>query len=112
MPTVLRRGLEDDVVGLLEPHDLKVRDVTTWVVHAGGPRILDAVRESLDLDPEALAVSRAVLAATGNLSSASVLHVLAATLDDAPAPGSIGVLLAFGPGVACEMVLIRWPDAD
>lgn len=110
VPTVLRRGLEDDVVALLEPHDLKVRDVTTWVVHAGGPRILDAVRESLDLDPEALAVSRAVLAATGNLSSASVLHVLAATLDDAPAPGSIGVLLAFGPGVACEMVLLRWPD--
>ena len=112
VPTVLRRGLEDDVVALLELHDLKTRDVTTWVVHAGGSRILDAVRESLDLDPQALAVSRAVLAATGNLSSASALHVLAATLDDLPAPGSIGVLLAFGPGVACEMVLLRWPDDD
>lgn len=111
MPSVVRSHLEDDVVALLEPHDLKVRDVGTWVVHAGGPKILDAVQEALDLDADALAHSRAGLEAVGNLSSVSVLHVLAATLDDAPEPGALGVMLAFGPGVGCELVLLRWPEA-
>ena len=108
MPSVVRAHLEDDVRALLEPHDLKVRDVAAWVVHAGGPRILDAVQEALDLDPEALDGSRASLAAVGNLSSASVLHVLAGTMADPPPPGSHGVMVAFGPGVSCELVLLRW----
>lgn len=114
LPDVLRAGLADDVGVLLEAHDLKVRDVTTWVVHAGGPRILDAVRDALDLDDAALAVSRGSLADVGNLSSASVLHVLDRTLTPPvgpPAPGSTGVLMAFGPGVGAEYVLLHWPEA-
>lgn len=112
VPSEIRAHLEDDVVALLEPHDLKVRDVTAWVVHAGGPRILDAVQETLDLDPEALALSRDSLARVGNLSSSSVLHVLADTLAGDPEPGAVGVLLAFGPGVGCELVLVRWPGGS
>lgn len=116
LPDVIRTGLADDVGLLLEEHDLKVRDVGTWVVHAGGPRILDAVRDALDLDDAALAVSRGSLADVGNLSSASVLHVLGRTLSPpsggpAPAPGSTGVLMAFGPGVGAEYVLLHWPEA-
>ncbi|MBX9246791.1 type III polyketide synthase [Actinotalea ferrariae] len=111
LPEVLRSGLADDVGALLEEYDLKVRDVGAWVVHAGGPRILDAVRDALDLDESALAVSRRSLAEVGNLSSASVLHVLHGTLDAPPPPGSWGVLMAFGPGVGAEYVLLHWPEA-
>lgn len=110
LPDVLRAGLADDVGALLEERDLKVRDVTTWVVHAGGPRILDAVRDALDLDDAAVGVSRQSLADVGNLSSASVLHVLDRTLADPPPPGSTGVLMAFGPGVGAEYVLLQWPE--
>ena len=109
LPDVIARYLADDVAALLEPYDLKPRDVATWVVHAGGPRILDAVAASLDLDAPALDVSRWSLAAVGNLSSASVLHVLAQTIAQGPAPGGDGVLMAFGPGVSAELVLLRWP---
>lgn len=109
LPDVIATRLADDVAALLEPHDLKARDVATWVVHAGGPKILDAVQEALDLEADALAVSRASLAAVGNLSSASVLHVLAGTLAaPPPPPGSAGVLLAFGPGITAELVLLTW----
>lgn len=109
LPDVLGAGVADDVGALLVERDLKVRDVTTWVVHAGGPRILDAVRDALDLEEAALAVSRGSLADVGNLSSASVLHVLDRTLADPPPPGSTGVLMAFGPGVGAEYVLLSWP---
>ncbi|HEY3436691.1 MAG TPA: 3-oxoacyl-[acyl-carrier-protein] synthase III C-terminal domain-containing protein [Actinotalea sp.] len=105
---VIRTHLADDVTRLLEPHDLKARDITTWVVHAGGPRIIDAVQEALDLDATALVRTRESLAEVGNLSSVSVLDVLARTLDaPRPAAGHM-VLLAFGPGVSAELVLLRW----
>ena len=108
LPSLIRSHLADDVRALLEPHDLKPRDVTAWVVHAGGPRILEAVRDSLDLDADALAASVGVLARTGNLSSASVLHVLDAAMRTPREPGDWGVAVAFGPGVGAELVLLRW----
>ena len=110
LPDVIAAHLADDVQALLDRHDLKVRDVGAWVVHAGGPRILDTVQEVLDLDSDALQASRDSLAAVGNLSSSSVLHVLAATMSPGPEPGTVGVLLAFGPGVSAELVLLRWPE--
>lgn len=108
LPGVIEQNLADDVRALLEPHDLKARDVGVWVVHAGGPRIVDAVRDALDLDDEAVAPTRGVLARTGNLSSASVLHVLADAMDRPHDPGTWGVALAFGPGVGAELALLRW----
>ncbi|WP_079572268.1 type III polyketide synthase [Krasilnikoviella flava] len=111
LPQLLRAHLAGDVKDLLAHHGLEPGDVGTWVVHAGGPKIVDAVRDALDLTEDALARTRATLAAQGNLSSSSVLHVLAATLDDgAPPPGGWAVLMAFGPGVAVELVLLRGRD--
>ncbi|MFI2103620.1 type III polyketide synthase [Isoptericola sp. NPDC019693] len=108
LPQLLRAHLAGDVKDLLAAHGLEPADVGTWVVHAGGPKIVDAVRDALDLPEEALVRTRATLAAEGNLSSSSVLHVLAATLDDgAPPPGGWAVLMAFGPGVGVELVLLR-----
>ncbi|AEG44277.1 type III polyketide synthase [Isoptericola variabilis] len=108
LPDLVRSHLLADVKGLLAEHGLAPADVPTWVVHAGGPRVLDAVRDALGLAEEDLRHSREHLADAGNLSSASVLHVLARTLEatDAP-PGSPAVLMAFGPGVSTELVLLR-----
>ena len=53
------------------------------------------------------------LARIGNLSSASVLHVLADTLRERPPrPGSYGIVLAMGPGFCSELVLVRATDAS
>lgn len=76
------------------------RTVDRWAVHAGGRSILDAVEQSLDLGPEALAASRAVLRDHGNMSSATLMFVLE-RLMAGPAVGQ-GVALAFGPGLAAE----------
>lgn len=106
---VVEEHLGDDVRGFLEKHELKVADVDTWVAHPGGPKVLDAMARTLGLADGALDVTWQSLAETGNLSSASVLHVLARTLDAGTAvPGSPGMLLAMGPGFCAEMVLLRW----
>ncbi|MEU9882006.1 type III polyketide synthase [Streptomyces phaeochromogenes] len=109
VPDVVRRYLADDVEGFLGDHGIKPKDVTAWVCHPGGPKVLDAVTEALDLPEGALDVTWRHLADVGNLSSSSVLHVLRDTLAERrPPPGTPGVLLAMGPGFACELVLLRW----
>ncbi|MCC9707403.1 type III polyketide synthase [Streptomyces sp. MNU76] len=109
VPDVVRGYLADDVGGFLGDHGIKPNDVTAWVCHPGGPKVLEAVTEALGLPEEALDVTWRHLADVGNLSSSSVLHVLRDTLAERrPPPGTPGVLLAMGPGFACELVLLRW----
>ncbi|ROQ63445.1 isopalmitoylresorcinol synthase [Streptomyces sp. 840.1] len=109
VPDVVRRYLADDVRGFLAEHGLKPKDVAHWVCHPGGPKVLEAVSEVLSLPDGALDVTWNSLAEVGNLSSASVLHVLRDTLEQRrPEPGSPGLLLAMGPGFCCELVLLRW----
>lgn len=74
--------------------------VNQWAVHAGGRSILDAVERSLDLPHDALSASRAVLSDNGNMSSSTLMFVLARLLEG-PSVGQ-GVALAFGPGLAAE----------
>ncbi len=83
------------------------RSVDAWAVHAGGRSILDAVEAALDLAPETLAASRSVLADFGNMSSATLMFVLARLFADRPARG---VALAFGPGLAAEGLRFGWTD--
>ncbi|MFF2536337.1 type III polyketide synthase [Streptomyces cyaneofuscatus] len=109
VPDVVRQYLADDVREFLDEHGLKPKDIAHWVCHPGGPKVLEAVTEVLDLREGALDVTWRSLADVGNLSSASVLHVLRDTIEHRrPEPGTPGLLLAMGPGFCCELVLLRW----
>ncbi|MEV0592810.1 type III polyketide synthase [Nonomuraea cavernae] len=109
VPDVVRRYLADDVHGFLADHGLTTQDITAWVCHPGGPKVLEAVAETLALPAGALDLTWRSLAANGNLSSASVLDVLGDTLAlRPPEPGTYGLLVAMGPGFCSELVLLRW----
>jgi alkylresorcinol/alkylpyrone synthase len=106
---VVERRLGESVTGFLAEHGLTVDDIGTWICHPGGPKVLDAAQRALKLPAEALATSRRSLAQAGNMSSASVLHILELTVaDNAPAVGSFGVMIGLGPGVSAELILLRW----
>ncbi|MFC3982152.1 type III polyketide synthase [Streptosporangium jomthongense] len=109
VPDVVRTYLADDVDGFLADHGLTRDDITAWVCHPGGPKVLDAVAETLGLPQDALELTWRSLASVGNLSSSSVLHVLRDTLALRPPPaGTPGLLIAMGPGFCSELVLLRW----
>jgi alkylresorcinol/alkylpyrone synthase len=111
VPAVIGRYVREDVDGFLADHGLTRADIGWWVCHPGGPKVIDALVTALDLEPDAVALTRRSLAQIGNLSSASVLHVLEDTLRDRPpAPGSHGLLMAMGPGFCSELVLLRAAD--
>jgi alkylresorcinol/alkylpyrone synthase len=109
VPEMVRRHLRRDVDGFLAEQGLTRADITSWVAHPGGPKVLETMQEVLELPAEALAVTWRSLREVGNLSSTSVLLVLEETMaHHRPPPGSLGLLLAMGPGFCAELVLLRW----
>ncbi len=109
LPELVRLHVGAEVETFLAEHDLKPGDLTAWICHPGGPKVLDAIADRLGLADTALELSRRSLAAVGNLSSASVLHILRDTLAlRPPPPGSHGLMLALGPGFCSELTLLRW----
>jgi alkylresorcinol/alkylpyrone synthase len=108
LPTLIERYLADDVNNFLAMHGLTKDDIGAWVGHPGGPKVIDAITKSVGLPPEALELTWRSLGEIGNLSSASVLHILRDTIAKPPPSGSPGLLLAMGPGFSSEMVLLRW----
>lgn len=112
VPAIVGRYIGEDVDGFLADKGLCRADIGWWVCHPGGPKVIDALRDSLGLTDHDVALTRDSLARIGNLSSASVLHVLADTLRDRPPePGSHGLLMAMGPGFCSELVLLRVTSA-
>jgi alkylresorcinol/alkylpyrone synthase len=108
VPAVVERYLADDVTGFLASHGLETGDVGAWVSHPGGPKVIEAITATLGLPDNALELTWRSLAEVGNLSSASVLHVLRDTMVKRPPAESPGVLMAMGPGFCSELVLLRW----
>jgi alkylresorcinol/alkylpyrone synthase len=106
---VIEKRLADDVDDFLASQGMSRSQIGSWIIHTGGPKILDAITRALQLPPDALAPSWECLRRVGNLSSASVLVVLEDILQHRrPAPGTYSVLAAMGPGFCSEFVLLRW----
>jgi alkylresorcinol/alkylpyrone synthase len=108
VPKVVERYLGEGVTTFLADHDLTIGDIGAWVSHPGGPKVIEAITATLGLPEDALELTWRSLAEVGNLSSASVLHVLRDTIAKRPPAGSPGMLMAMGPGFCSELVLLRW----
>jgi alkylresorcinol/alkylpyrone synthase len=109
VPTVVRENLGRDVDHFLELQGLTRADIGSWIMHTGGPKVLEATAEALDLKNDELSVSWEALRRVGNLSSASVLIVLDEVMKHQhPAPGTRSILAAMGPGFCAEILLLEW----
>jgi alkylresorcinol/alkylpyrone synthase len=109
VPDMVRQHLAADVDHFLADLDLTRQDIGTWIMHTGGPKVLQATQEVLGLRPNALEASWQSLAKVGNLSSASVLLVLQDFMHNRrPASGTLSILAAMGPGFCSEVVLLEW----
>lgn len=100
VPERVARALRPFVLSLLRDAGLGPERLAGCIaaIHPGGPRILDGVQATLELRPEQLTVSRAVLRERGNMSSATLPHIWQRIVGTA-APGTLVLSLAFGPGL-------------
>ncbi len=110
VPAFLEGKVRPLVAALCEANGVAPEQLSFAALHPGGRRILDNLERELGLGPEVTDESRAVLREHGNMSSATVLFVLERLLRrrPSPAPGSLGLLAAFGPGFSAELALLRW----
>jgi alkylresorcinol/alkylpyrone synthase len=105
----VRREVVPLVDGFLCRRGLQRSALSHFVLHPGGRRVIEVMAERLQLGPDDLAATEAVLAAHGNMSSVTVLFVLDEVLRSrAPRPGSLGLLGAFGPGFGAELALVEF----
>src|SRR5580698_2638253 len=109
VPTVVRENLGRDVDTFLDQHGMTRDQVDSWIMHPGGPKVLEAVADALGLHDGELQLSWDALQRVGNLSSASVLVVLDEVMNRRrPQPGARSILAAMGPGFCSEMLLLEW----
>ncbi|MEU2432455.1 type III polyketide synthase [Streptomyces sp. NPDC007861] len=112
--------LDKRVPGTMEPlapalkelaadHGWDATALDFYIIHAGGPRILDDLSMFLGVEPEAFRFSRATLTEYGNIASAVVLDALRRLFEEGSTEHSAkGILAGFGPGITAEMSLGRW----
>ncbi|MBZ4321576.1 type III polyketide synthase [Streptomyces huiliensis] len=94
---------------LVETHSWDVGELDFYIVHAGGPRILDDLSKYLGVAPDEFRYSRATLTEYGNIASAVVLDGLRRLFEDRPLRrGAQGVIAGFGPGITAELAVGSW----
>src|SRR5579863_2110019 len=109
VPNLIRKNLGQDVDAFLADNGRHRSDLKSFVLHTGGPKVLDASAEALGLRNGELDASWECLRKVGNLSSASVLCVLEDVMKNRrPEPGTLGLLAAMGPGFCSELLLLQW----
>jgi len=108
IPTMVETKIRPEVMKFLRDHELSEQNITRYIAHPGGMKVLKAYEQALTLPSQALRHSRTVLRTYGNMSSSTVLYVLEKELEDAHQADEYGLLLALGPGFSSEQVLLRW----
>ena len=104
VPDAIAKTLKPWLSDWLLKYGLDQNIIQNWAIHPGGPRILQACAEALELQEDQLATSRFILSEYGNMSSATVLFVL----HHMQQQECIGptLALAFGPGLCAEVALL------
>lgn len=109
VPDLIRSQVKRLVDSLIVRNGLGRDQLSFFVLHPGGKKVLGYLEQELGLSRDATQPSWDVLRDYGNLSSASVLFVLHEWLTcRRPAAGEIGLMAAFGPGFSSEMLLLQW----
>ena len=107
VPDIVRRELPGAVQGVCRAAGIRQADLSFVAAHPGGPKVLQAMEQALDMMHGALHLSWESLARYGNMSSVSVLFVLEHILKDLPTPDALGLMIAMGPAFCAELALLR-----
>jgi len=109
VPDTVVKNLGGDVDEFLAEQGYRRGDIQSWIMHTGGPKVLEATATALDLTEKDLEASWECLRKVGNISSTSVLLVLEDVYRHRrPEPGALSILAAMGPGFCAELLLLRW----
>jgi alkylresorcinol/alkylpyrone synthase len=108
IPALVKEHVGKNIDDFLSKNKITRNDVSYYIAHPGGPKVLDALCETMGLSKDKLAISWDSLSNYGNTSATSVINVLEQTILTADiAPNSLGILMAMGPAFSLELSLVR-----
>ncbi|GAA4716256.1 type III polyketide synthase [Brevibacillus fulvus] len=107
IPTLVRQKMGQNVEQFLSEFDSKLTQISQFIFHPGGTKVLDAYRDTLGLSQEQIGLSEAVLNEYGNMSSPTVLFVLAKSMQKDWSARQYGLVSALGPGFSSELILLE-----
>jgi alkylresorcinol/alkylpyrone synthase len=108
IPSIVKNHTRDDITGFLGEHKLKLGDISYYLIHPGGAKVLEAYQEALELDRSALDYSQQILREYGNMSSVTVLYILDRFMKLRKPSDKFGLLTALGPGFTSESLVFRY----
>ncbi len=108
IPAIISNWLEPNVSRFLEEQEVKMSQITSFIAHPGGKKVLDAYVDALGIEEEMTAVSKHILKRHGNMSSPTVIYVLEQVMMQEHGEGEYGLMAALGPGFCSELVLLQW----
>ena len=109
IPRMLNKHIKQNIHEFLQRNQLHLKDLSHFIIHPGGAKILLAFRKSLGLSEGMLDSSRFVLENYGNMSSPTILFILDHLIRErSPQKTDWGLCAAFGPGFSSELILLRW----
>ncbi|MFJ7936256.1 type III polyketide synthase [Sporosarcina sp. NPDC096371] len=108
IPAIITQWLGPFVHEFLGNHGLTKDEITHFVAHPGGKKVLEAYEEALGFDSTKTDISRQVLRENGNMSSPTILYVLEQYMNREPVAGDYGLMAALGPGFCGELLLLKW----
>ncbi|MBD8068158.1 type III polyketide synthase [Bacillus sp. PS06] len=109
IPTIIESWLKDNVILFLKRHQLSLHDIVHFIAHPGGKKVIQAYEKALGFSKEMTSHSLEVLKNHGNMSSATVLYVLARFMKSPNVTrGDYGLAAALGPGFSSELLLLKW----
>jgi alkylresorcinol/alkylpyrone synthase len=108
IPSIVTNLVRENICELIEMNRLELSDISHYVTHPGGTKVLDAYQIALGLPPNTMNHSIDVLRENGNMSSCTVFFILERFMHDEIASGDYGILSALGPGFSSELVLLQW----
>lgn len=106
LPDVIGRNLQGATEPMLDRNGLALADISHFVIHPGGVKILDRIEQTLSAFGGNVDLARRVMRQFGNMSSSTVVFILDALLDSTPTPGT-ALMMSFGPGFSAHQLLIR-----
>lgn len=110
VPYLIGAHAKKAVQQLLAGANVRHADIRHWIIHAGGKKVIDAVRVNLGLTRHDVRHTISVLRDYGNVSSGSYLFSYERLLDEGViAAGDYGVMMTMGPGATIELALLYWP---
>ena len=109
IPYDIGANIEIPVDALLSRHGLKRRDISHWVVHSGGKKVVDSIKYNLKITDYDVRHTRTILEKYGNVSSSAYLFAYKEFIEEGLVrEGDFGVAIAMGPGVSLETGLLKW----